>query len=576
MIRLDEDDVPGNPGAAETPEIEARRLALEALSRPLDLDPPGYEGEAAEVMSQARGLPSPARDRPTLGGDALMAGMGPDDAIAPGRAAPSRVVQLSEEDVPAFTAPARPTASAAPAMMANIAPFSTRAAPPPQAPKSASRETALDADLRGASEQRARRMIANTLGAGVEVLGALSSGVPIQPGRPVMAGAGEDEAAIRARHRAAQMEKEQGARAESLAASRAEREATLEDRDFQLRQRGMDIAEQRANRTETPSDLDAARSDQIRAAMADRDARYLINSPQSQAARDEFTATIETLPPSMRARMEATFTPERVETMTAAEIASPLHRITSFQERGTGGGSGGGGGGTIAALRQRVIDGGGDPAVVNAMNRTELVRAAGAEAATESAEEILPGVRASIPLGRAEGPAIRNGFASARAQMANLRGISDVARRYGTTGVFSREAAAEMRPRLTTVRAMIAQLGDTGIITPAEVPVINAASPDPTSLEQMTIGSFETQMNVWRQTLEQRVAANLVARGVDEDGIRTALAMLNGGSAPRRQTAADERVPVRNADGVTQTVPRRQLELARRHGWTPVGGADAP
>lgn len=597
-VDLGDEPIAGNPGAPLDPEAEARAAALSMLEEPIDVAPPTREGEAAQAIgdaARAQGMPE------TWAGRDATAGLGPADVVAPrdgGSAtmpsapvAPrlrldggslslydprrdhaSAVVARTTPD----TTPAAPMAPSAPAPAA--APTMTQAATKTGGPSSG--ESSLDRELRAAQEARARRMIGNAFGSLVEIGGALATGVPIQPGTPVSAGPAEDEARILREHRLAAAEKDREGRESSLASARAEREAMLEDREFGLRERALGVQEQRANRVEQPSDLDAARAEQIRESIARHEREMSPDSPESAAARGEFMAVVDTLPPSMRARALEAFGP-RVETMSAAELRAPIARFTRYVERGTSGHAGGppspARAERRASLEAAAREAGINPAAASTMTDQQLaseINMRGRQTARmqSEGEEILPGVRAGIALDRGEGGRIRTGFASTRAGLANLRAIEDLAQRYGASAAFSPEALAEVRSRMTNLMSMVAAAGHLGVIAPGEVPRIQGSLPDPTSIQQIGIGGFAAHLRSWRSMFDDAVASELVARGVDDEGVRNALAMLHGGGARPQQTAARapaaesggvERVRMRRPDGSISLVRADQVERAR-------------
>lgn len=586
MIRLTEDDVGGPITGRPDTEAEARSRALAAMLEPLS-QPPELgtlsrpdQGEVVGDASRAAGAPyqgdlglraedtTPPRD----GGAA--------DIPQP---ATPRTVRLTEEDVGGpIVAPVAPQPARAPTM---AGPVASVAQPAQTEAKDARRPiSAMQAEIDASNDAYNRRILGNALANMVRVIGMAASGTAIPPDAMPDPGAGaEAEARIRARHAALTAEKERGAREEALASARMEREAQLQDRDYALAERRLAMQEAQASQPETQSELESARAEQIRSALASERARHDPFSPESRAAQSQFAALLDTLPPTLRSRMGELFTPERLRGMSAAELDAPTRRLSAFRERGTVGGGGGGGGSwsddaAVGALRAAAVEAGVPEAAAAMMDRRQLT----AEVAQRtrrtgigSGEEILPGVFASVALSPGEGRALRDGFSTARTSMANLREVESIANRYGVTGVVSPEASAEMRPRLVTLRAMVAQMGNTGVINPSEVPTINAALPNPTDLSQMTVGDFRAQLGAWRSLLESSIESGLIARGVDEDGVRRAMGTLRGqrptprAAAPRgaAPAAQAESVRVRHPDGRTGTIPRASLERARSLGF---------
>ena len=87
---------------------------------------------------------------------------------------------------------------------------------------------------------------------------------------------------------------------------------------------------------------------------------------------------------------------------------------------------------------------------------------------------------------------------------------------------------------LTTLRGMVADVGQTGVINATEVPTINAALPNPNSLEQMTFGTFYDRIDQWMRVLQNDSRASLEAVGVDEPGIARVMGWLEGRLLPQR------------------------------------------
>lgn len=607
--RLEEDEVPGNPSAPVSPEAEALAIAYEGLLSPLsappDLGPMASQGQAAQSLGDAarsQGMPE------TWAGRDATAGLGDRDIVAP-RAGGSATMP----DVPAYdprrdqasasiarrapaAAPATPTSAPTPTpgpAAPPIAPTSPETGQPVTQAKAATQrgESALDREMRAAQEARARRMIGNAFGTVVEMAGSLATGVPIQPGQATPAGPAEDEARIAREHRLAAAQKDREGREAALEAARAEREATLEDREYGLRERALEVQAARAGQPQTPRDLDVARAEQIRNAIADREARRDPTSPQSQAAQASFMAVLDGLPPSVRRSVAGSFTEDRVRGMSADSLAAVTAQLARVTPRvGAGGGGGGAPSGARAERRDALIarmqregnmteaearatvDALGPERAAATLASDALARSRSTARMQTAGEEILPGVFAGVDLSPGEARSLRDGFASMRTSAENMVAVEEIANRYGTTGVLSPEARAEMRPRLVTLRAMVAQMGNTGVINPTEVPTINAALPNPTDVEQMTVGDFRAQLRAWRSQLDASVRSGLVARGVDDDGVRAAMGMLHGGGSARRPARPAGTAPTppavemvrvrRRSDGRTGTIPRSSLSDA--------------
>lgn len=613
MIQLSEDDV-GGPLTGRPPDYEedARRRALEALSRPLDLGPVASEGEAAQALGDAQRATMP---EPTRAGDM---GMRPEDAIPPSQGGPSEfapepapvasaqprpVVQLTEEDVGGpIVAPARPAAPTAQPVGMSAAPMVAEAASAPQGapgqPKDASRpRDPMQAEIDASRDAQRRRILAAAFGNIIRGIGGVATGtvVPLQD-MPDAGQASEEEAAIRARHRTAAAQKDREGREAEQSTARQEREDAQRAEEMAFRREQLDVQRTRGTGNAPASPLQQAQADRIREEMALRAREQDPASRESEIQRSQYLATVDTLPQSMRARLSQAIPQDRLATMSAAELRAPLARIQAFRERGTGGGGGGSpvASATRAQTREQLVTAYmgrtgasreeaaaavgalGDTRAAAALTSDALARGRTEARQQTQGEEILPGVVAGVDLSPGEAREMRTGFATARSSMANLGAVEQIAGRYGATGVVSREAAAEMRPRLVTLRAMVAQMGNTGVINPTEVPTINAALPDPTSIEQMTIGDFGSQLRAWRSQVETSVRSQLLSRGVDEPGVERAVGMLRtgrGAARPTARAAPEGSVRVRHPDGRTGVVPQAQMERARAAGFEVV---DAP
>jgi hypothetical protein len=618
VIQLTEDDVGGAfPGR---PEDEARRLArrraLDALAQPIDLGSMGHEGEAAQAIGDAR---SSVEEPRHFAGDV---GLRSEDAIPPSQGGPadmpaasSRRVVLTEEDVPPVTASLSQATSGdvrrtlSPQALTHrdahqAADVSTPAmqASQPTAAQSASGKSAerpmsaMDRELAANREAHARRVLAGALSNVVRLVGMGATGVPVAMGEMLDVGLGaEREGEIRRQHRLAAAEKDREGREAELARARLEREQAASADEMAFRREQLDVMRQRGERGPATSPLQQAQADRIREEIARHQREMEPQSPESATARAQYLALVDTLPQGMRGRLMQAIPPERVETMSAAELRAPTARIQAFRERGTAGSSSGGGGqaaatraALIRAYRERTgvseeeaaaaVSALGSQRAAGALTTDALARGRAEARAQTTGEEILPGVTAGVDLSPGEARNLRDGFSIARTSLENLRAVEGVARRYGAGGVISPEARAEMRPRLITMRAMVAQMGNTGVINPTEVPTINAGLPDPTNLEQMTVGDFSAQLAAWRSQLEATIRSGLVARGVDEDGVRTAMTMLHGRrAAPRAAAGGAASAPaagvrVRHPDGRTGTIPRAQIERAQAAGFEVVSG----
>ena len=361
MIQLTEDDV-GGPLDGRPNEIEedARRRALDAMSRPLppaDLGPMASEGEAAQAIGDARRATMP---EPTRAGDM---GLRPEDAIPPSQggptdlapepapiasAQPRPVVQLTEEDVGGpIVAPARPVAPAPQpmGMSAPAAPAMAASAPQgaPGQPKDASRPAdPMEAEISASRDASRRRALFAILGNIIRGAGGVAAGRVVPLGEmPDVGQASEEEAAIRARYRTAAAQKDREGREAEQSTARQEREDAQRAEEMAFRREQLEVQRTRGTGGAPASPLQQAQADRIREEMALRAREQDPASRESEIQRSQYLATVDTLPQAMRARLSQAIPQDRLATMSAAELRAPLARIQAFRERGTGGGGAG-------------------------------------------------------------------------------------------------------------------------------------------------------------------------------------------------------------------------------------------
>jgi hypothetical protein len=326
--------------------------------------------------------------------------------------------------------------------------------------------------------------------------------------------------------------------------------------------------------------------------QAERERMASVESRESRVARVAIQARRAQMPPEMQAELDAAVAEiGGYEALTAADVQSLIGEGRALpnpvtprdtRRRGSGGGRIGGGTPDGEGLIESAVEMGMPEEAARAMRPRDLARMLATEGAqrtrrtaqTEAGEEILPGVIAGIDLDRGEGRALRTGFTQARTQYASLGEIDRIAQRYGASGVISPEVAGELGGPLSRLRAMVAQLQNTGVINPSEAPAIEAMLPDPRSLAQMTFGTLQGRLASFRRELESAVESELVARGVADDGIDTALGYLRGGRVARgggssrgggdsAQPQAGGTVRVRRtSDGSVREVPRAAWERA--------------
>lgn len=393
---------------------------------------------------------------------------------------------------------------------------------------------------------------------------------------------------------------------ERQAATQAElgRERNQISRDMQAGR--LDVSRDRADIARRAAELRAqglgeseayarARREALEFELSTRQAMRDPASPASQSARASLMAELDTLrdevgfdpPPQVRAMLERA-SGEQIRRYRETLMESGVLRPRTHRR----GGAGGGGGlspETRAALNTPPMGWTGSEDQWRALSlgaRRDAIEELGTRAPGRGASgaggevgtEILPGIRSPIHMPASEARGLRDGIAEAGASAANIRGLASVHERYGGLGArISREAQAEIVPRLTIARAMVASMGGTGVINPTEVPNINAALPDPGDLTSMTFGTFNSRMRTWQDLLESKVRAKLASRGVDDAGINRAIQIIrtgsfssggdSGGSSqqPRVDTAR-----VRHPDGRTGTVPRANLQRALDAGFVEV------
>lgn len=611
MIQLTEDDVGG--AFSGRPEDDARRLArrraLDALAQPIDLGAIGREGEAAQAIVDAR---SAVEDPRHFAGDV---GLRPEDAIPPPAqsgpldmpAAPAgRRVVLTEQDVPPVTASLSQPSSGDVRRTLSPQALTHRDAhqaadvttPTPASPAASGKNGERPASARDQEIAAIRRAsLARALGSmaedAVRLVGMGLTKAPVTRTSAVPdPGAGpEQEAAAIARHNALAAEKTREGREAELAAARLEREQAASADEMAFRREQLDVMRQRAERGPATSPLQQAQADRIREEIERHQREMRPDSPESATARAQYLALVDTLPQGMRGRLMQAIPPERVETMSAAELRAPTARIQAFRERGTAG-TGGPPSSVTVERRQGLMDAaiaaGIDPDVAASMDREALARMVAAAGIGTSQErqqrarrEILPGVHATVAVSQGEAQEIRRSFSQAGSAIANLTNLEGIAEEGGAGGVFSPAQRASVTPRLTVGRGMVAQLGNTGIINPSEVPAINAALPNPNELEQMTLGTFSQRVRAWRGLLEDNVRASLSTRGVDDAGVARAIQILRTGRIPRAATRPDgraapeaepERVRMIDPQGRPVRVRADQRDVALRQGYREVAG----
>jgi hypothetical protein len=620
VIQLSEEDVGGAlPGR---PEDEARRLArrraLDTLAQPVDLGAMGQEGEAVQAIGDAR---SSVEDPRHFAGDI---GIRPEDATPPAQggpadmpAAPGRRVVLTEQDVPQVTASLSQPSSgdvrrtlSPQALTHRDAHQAADVTTPTAQPQSMTQPTsaqsmtgksdarptsAMDRELAANREAHARRVLAGALSNIVRLAGMGATGVPVAMGPMPDVGLGaEREGEIRRQHRLAAAEKDREGREAEQASARLEREQAASADEMAFRREQLDVMRQRGERGTPTSPLQQAQADRIREEIARHQREMQPDSPESSTARAQYLALVDTLPQGMRGRLMQAIPPERIETMSAAELRAPTARIQAFRERGTAGASGGGSSATIEALRRRATEAGVPEEAAAAMDRRQLVsevnqRTRGG-AGDEQAIEIIAGVTAGMNLSDRQQAAAATELIDYRRAMGALSTLERIHQQRGASAVVDPSVVAEIRAPMMALRGIASRMQGTGTITEGEMPAINAALPDPTSWQGQTLGTMMSSLRGWRGMILGNAEAGLRAYGVDDEGWRRARSYLETGaaqSARQRQAAPSTaapggappggvaepaRVRMLNPRGQPVRVRADQREAALRQGYREVPG----
>jgi hypothetical protein len=439
-----------------------------------------------------------------------------------------------------------------------------------------------------------------------------------------------DKRAARGEERAMASQQAQEAR-RAAADQRAIEESTFRR---SMAEREAALAERSADRQDAQSAAQVARVGEQ--AAGERSERELAErmrdpaSPESGRARAQLGALLEGVAGRDRSRVQPLI--DQLDSMSADDVERMQQRGPAWlrdllHRRGGGAGAGGAGGGgsqTRSGVRAALVDRIAGPdatperraaaeqeadALIAAVgvrragqslltdrltsaradasaDRTDA-RAAVARDARAQGPELIPGsgIRAGGHIATGEDAQWRRGYASAQRSSAGLRRVGEIGDRYGRAGQISSEARAALVPELTLLRAMVAQMGETGVIAPSEVPTINQALPNPGDLEQMAFGTFEQRLGQWRRILEDGVRAQAVTLGVDRDGQDRLVRGLFAGQIPPARTAAPAqaeggaqtqgapadragRVHIRLRDGRTGWVTEERAREAERDGAT--------
>lgn len=195
-------------------------------------------------------------------------------------------------------------------------------------------------------------------------------------------------------------------------------------------------------------------------------------------------------------------------------------------------------------------------------------------------QEIFAGVRAGVDIGAPEAARLRTGFGKVARAYRDFDAIERIVR--GAPGLdvrINRQAAAQLRTRLLGPRGLAASMQGSGVINENELPVLNAALPDPSELESMTFGTFQAQMDEWKAKLEEEVMSELFTRNVDEAGVARVISALRAGrwdqarseAAAATENSAQRSDTVRVSNGrETLRIPRADLAAAQTDGFREV------
>lgn len=387
-------------------------------------------------------------------------------------------------------------------------------------------------------------------------------------------------------------------------ARRAAREPTDFEREVEARRAAGDAArtetdarrvaldERRVAGTEARTAEEAARAERMRDPA----------SAESVRARQLLDLEVNTLSPVIRDAIRAL----DLSDLNAEQADAYRRDLTGLirdrlgRGRGAAGGGGGSGGSpTTEALRQmltangRMTDEQADAYIASMGRRrvassllSDTLSMGRADAAADrrdqaraAGDELVEGVHASVHMSE---PAIRawqNGWGTTRASMDSLRAIEAMVEENGIGTVINPELRNRLEARMFPLRGMAAAAQGTGVINPSEMPAINAALPDATSMVGMTLGQFRGALNEWRRLTEDAIRHRMEDMGVPDEEVRRALGALRsgsrvvrGGSARTNAEApaggegaapAGDTVRVRLPSGRTANLPRDVYEAHR-------------
>jgi hypothetical protein len=385
----------------------------------------------------------------------------------------------------------------------------------------------------------------------------------------------------------AQMQSDAGARADeremslrerqqgALEADRSQRAQRLEAQGAAMdryRQRSSDIAAMRADGAISEQQ---ARTAEIQARTELFQARQNPGSDVSARARERLGRETD-----YRGEVTGRDVDMNAEGMSAADVERMETNLGQTRSaRVAGAGNRAGGGAQSQGLTDMPAGWTGTPEAwlalsprqrQSAISQLGMRRPAAAEG-EEEGYDLIPGVRATIG-GDPDARAFRTRYTQAGEAMDALGRLEAVARRAGPSARIDPTIAAEIAPDMLLLRGMAAQRQGSGVINPGELPVINAAIPDPQSLSGQLLGTLATNARVWRSSVVDGVLRHAESLGAsDIEAVRRGV-MTRGGSsqggAPRAQAAPQgDTVAVIAPDGRRGRVPRARLQDAISRGY---------
>lgn len=377
-------------------------------------------------------------------------------------------------------------------------------------------------------------------------------------------------------------------RADQSAQTAADRAAVTDERaerSLAQGERRLSLAEQTAastadarERSATRLEGDSARRGAAADALTDPD------SGSSRGARLAFEAARRTRlrgHPELGAEMDAALLAAGIDptTATAAELDRATGIIRSIGVRGSGGGGTGTGSarahGTAAreTLSALLTESGRDARIVEGLTDAQVQSQLGQEmdqrpeTGVGAGEEIIAGVRAGIPLGRGEGPRMRDGLAGLAGNYEQLGVMSRIAREHVGGGAWNPQARAEAAGARSSLMGMVSALENSGVVNEGAIPRIEEAIPDPSTASQAVLDTLDARVRAYQHTIDSAVRARLRLRSVPAEGIEEALRIIHGGdvrpSGGARATAPSAPSSPTGSAMVTVVGPRGPVRMRR-------------